>query len=292
MYKRAGEQQIAGEARTRAAAEAALKAAEDAAVAAEKAAADAAQRAAAEASAAAAKKTALENIAAMEAENAAFIKQMNGENALAIAKSQAAELAGIQALKDADNLRHEIKMAKIQEELDAYASMAAGVGQIFSTLIQAQMAGEETLTQEKKDNITKLFKMQKAANIAQVLLDSASAIMRQYKDMPIWLAVPASIVTAAVAGAQIAAINATPSPAANMAAGSAPGGYIVPGGYEDDTYPINAKSGERVHIERTGSDQGQPIQVVLVIDGETLGAVNTRLIRNRKTIITMGDIAA
>lgn len=123
--------------------------------------------------------------------------------------------------------RHDEKMANIQAELAQFSSYAANVASIFGNLIQIQMAGDEELSNEKKKNIIALYRIQQAANIAQITVDTASAIMRQYKDLPLWAAIPASILTAGIGVTQIGVVAATPPPVALQDGGIIP---ASPGG--------------------------------------------------------------
>jgi hypothetical protein len=118
---------------------------------------------------------------------------------------------------------HQKRLENAINEMQVYSNYAASIGQIFSNLISAQMAGDEELTDKKKKNIIALYRMQQAANIAQVGIDTATAIIRQFKDLPF----PAAIATAAIIGAigatQIGLIAATKPPVA-----LAEGGIVMP----------------------------------------------------------------
>ena len=126
----------------------------------------------------------------------------------------------------------------------------------------------------------------KAAATAMALINAAGAIVRQYADLPIWAAIPASIAVGAATAAQIAKING-----ASFADGTPPGGYTVPQGYNGDNFPVSAKSGETVNITRAG-EGGGAAQITIMLDSQVLASVTTNLIENRKIVIRQSDVVA
>lgn len=157
----------------------------------------------------AAKKQAVQDRANAEFETLVLIKQTAIENEEAIAASERA--------------RHDEKMAMIQTELAVFSGYAESIGQMFNNLIQIQMSGDEELSDRKKKNIIALFKMQKAANIAQITIDTAAAIIRLYKDLPLWAAIPATALVAGVGATQIGLAAAAQPPVM-----LAEGGIVMP----------------------------------------------------------------
>ncbi|RLD18384.1 MAG: hypothetical protein DRI69_10405 [Bacteroidetes bacterium] len=101
---------------------------------------------------------------------------------------------------------------------------------------------------------------------------------------------PFNFIAAAAVGAaglvQVAKING-----ASFADGTPPGGYTVPPGYNDDSFPVSAKSGETVNISRAG-ESGGGTQIVIMLDSQVLADVTTDLIANRKIVIRQGDLLA
>jgi hypothetical protein len=118
---------------------------------------------------------------------------------------------------------HQKRLENAISEMQVYSNYAAGIGQIFSNLINAQMAGDEELTDKKKKNIIALYRMQQAANIAQVGIDTATAIIRQFKDLPFPAAIATSAIIGAIGATQIGLIAATKPPVA-----LAEGGIVMP----------------------------------------------------------------
>jgi len=158
------------------------------------------------------------------------------------AEEENIEQLTLQALEDKKQREqeyHDQYIAHIQEELSYYSIYAGSVGTIFTNLISSMTAGDEELTASKKKNLMTLYRWQQAANIAQIAIDTASSIVRQYKDLPIYLAIPASIITAAV-GITQAAVVASTKPSFQE-------GGVVPGvSYSGDNIPIYANSKEMV----------------------------------------------
>jgi DNA-binding winged helix-turn-helix (wHTH) protein len=118
---------------------------------------------------------------------------------------------------------HQKRLENAINEMQVYSNYASGIGQIFSNLINAQMAGDEELTDKKKKNIIALYRMQQAANIAQVGIDTATAIIRQFKDLPFPAAIATSAIIGAIGATQIGLIAATKPPVA-----LADGGIVMP----------------------------------------------------------------
>jgi phage-related minor tail protein len=129
----------------------------------------------------------------------------------------------IEEVAAAEKAAHDQKIADMQTELQMYGDMAGSVATIFSNLIAAQMSGDEKLSDEKKKNIIALFRLQQAAAIAQVAINTAVAMSRQYADLPVWLAVASKVLVAAMGATQIGVIAATKPPVA-----LAEGGIVMP----------------------------------------------------------------
>ena len=139
------------------------------------------------------------------------------------------------------------------------------------------------LADKKKKIKEKEWKANKAASITDSIIATALAISRALPNIPL------AVTVGAIGAAQTGIIAAKQMP--SFATGTPSGGYIVPPGYEDDSFPVQAKSGERVTVERDSGEEGMIAQIALVIDGDTLGSVTTRLIRDRKVEIRMEDVA-
>lgn len=106
----------------------------------------------------------------------------------------------------------EAKIQAIQDQLKTYSGYVGQVGDMFGALIESQIAGDQKLTAEKRNGLLVLYRLQQASALAQVAIDTASAIQRQFSDLPIYAAIASSAVIAANAGIQTGVILSTPPP--------------------------------------------------------------------------------
>lgn len=128
-----------------------------------------------------------------------------------------ASRAAAQAKIEADKAAHEAKIAQIQEEIAMYSNFAYSTQQIFANLINSMMQGDEELTAQQKRNILILFRMQQAASLAKIAMDTASAITEALPNIPL------SIVVGALGATQMAAAMAAKPPVM-----LADGGIVMP----------------------------------------------------------------
>jgi hypothetical protein len=175
----------------------------------------------------------------------------------------------------------------IQNRLTNFSTYASSVAGIFSNLIAIQLAGDQELTEKQKKNVITLYRVQQAANIAQVTVDTATAIARQFKDLPIFLAIPAAIIAGAVGAAQIGLIAATPPP--QMAQGgivpARPGGTTVTLGEAGEDEIVTS---ERRMAEFMGGSNDRPI--ILQIDSEVLASWVQGQLDNRGIVVPKGTV--
>ncbi len=159
-----------------------------------------------------------------------------------------------------EKARHDQKMANLQTELAYYSQYASNIGSMFSNLISVMMSGDEELSDKKKKQILALFYMQKAANIAQIGMDTATAVMRTYANLGgVKGAVMAGIV-AAVGTTQLAVAAAAQPPVALAEGGiikHKPGGIyanIGEGNYDEAVIPLknNSSFGNTYNINLSG----------------------------------------
>ena len=148
------------------------------------------------------------------------LDKQRAESTAATARSQF-EWEYARAALEEEN--HQKRLGNAITEMQVYSNYAASIGQIFSNLINAQLAGDEELTEKKKKNIVALYRIQQAANIAQVAVDTATAIVRQFKDLPFPAAIATSALIGAIGATQIGLIAATKPPVA-----LAEGGIVMP----------------------------------------------------------------
>ena len=66
---------------------------------------------------------------------------------------------------------------------------------------------------------------------------------------------------------------------------------MVPHGYENDTFPVSAATGETVTVSRPGQEGGQMLHASINIDGYEFGKVITRLFEDRKASISGVNVA-
>jgi hypothetical protein len=163
------------------------------------------------------------------------------------AKREARKEAARRAIEEEEALTESIR-AETLKRLGFASGYASNVGQIFSNLIAAVTAGDKELTERQKQSILTLYRFQQAASIAQVGIDTASAIVRQFRDLPF----PAALVTSAIIGGigatQIGVIAATPPPALQDGGivPAQPGGRIVQvaeGGRDEAIVPLDDAGG-------------------------------------------------
>ena len=132
--------------------------------------------------------------------------------------------------------------------------------------------------------LSSAFGDSKAAASVMALINTALAVTNVLANIiPPFNFIAAAAVSAAGV-AQIATINS-----ASFADGTPAGGYTVPPGYNDDSFPVSAKSGETVNISRAG-EGGGGTQIVIMLDSQVLADVTTDLIANRKIVIRQSDI--
>lgn len=132
--------------------------------------------------------------------------------------------------------------------------------------------------------LSTVFGETKGAAYAQALINTALAVTNALANIPAPGNFIAAALTASAGLYQVTQIDKT----YRAALGTPSGGYKVPAGYEGDNYPVMAKSGETVHVERAGETSGQMVNNYLSIDGYQFGKVVTRLIADRKVSLPRG----
>ena len=149
-----------------------------------------------------------------------------------------------------------------------------------------RVSGFNALGSAVNSFLSQAFGDSKAAASVMAAINTALAVTNVLANIiPPFNFIAAAAVTAAGI-AQIATINS-----ASFADGTPPGGYTVPAGYNDDSFPVSAKSGETVNISRAG-EGGGGTQIVIMLDSQVLADVTTDLIANRKIVIRTSDLVA
>jgi len=175
--------------------------------------------------------------------------------------------------------------------LETLKSSVPKVAEVFDAAfgpdITAQrISGFNALGNAVNSFLRSTFGDSKAAASVMAVINTALAITNVLANIiPPFNFIAAAAVSAAGI-AQIAAING-----ASFADGTPPGGYTVPAGYNDDSFPVSAKSGETVSISRAG-EGGGGTQIVIMLDSQVLADVTTDLIANRKIVIRTSDLVA
>lgn len=208
-------------------------------------------------------------LAAQEAANVIareeFEREQERLSALAEYKAELRE-----AEEEAEQERHEQRIANLQSELAFYSQYAGNVGNIFSNLVSVQMAGDDELSARKKQNIRTLYRLQQAANIAQIGVDTAAAIIRQFKDYRFPRALLQSIVIGGMGITQAAVVASTPPPVADGGIiPASPGGTLVQAGEagrDEAIVPLNSDNNSFGGVLNLTLDLGSGITKKVQID--------------------------
>jgi hypothetical protein len=198
------------------------------------------------------------------------------------------EFAYQQALNAYKEQSHQDELQRIEEELETRkaatvdaltnaSSFFGAIGTLASNRYQAEIDAAESGSDKQKELMKKQFNAEKAMSIVQSLIATAVGVTKSIPNIPLM------IFSAAQGAIQTAAIAATRPP--SFAVGTPPGGYTVPPGYENDSFPVAAASGEKVTVERAGSSSTNVLYANLSIDGYSFGKVITRLFDDRKATI-------
>lgn len=177
--------------------------------------------------------------AAVALENAIFIAQFDARQKLREAERAAEEkavqdrIAGINAIKAAS--------------VDLYSAL----GGLFV---------------ESAQNDEERARRQKIVATGMAVINTAEGITKALSaSVPPFNFIQAALVGAAGA-AQIATINSQ-----SFQTGTGPQGFTVPPGFEGDSFPVRAQSGERVTVERPGEGGAGMRPIILEVDGRIWG---------------------
>jgi hypothetical protein len=176
---------------------------------------------------------------------------------------------------------------------DLSAWYAAEKARIDSTITdetaktEALKALDKDYAKKKYDIEVASFNTNKALQVANIAINTASAIIRAFIDMPFWIALGVSagigILGAVQAGLVLA--QAPPPPPAFAAGGS----FDVPPGYPDDSFAMQVQSGEHVDVTPAGEDAGQ-YRVIVNLNGKAICDFVTRATRDRQILINAGAV--
>lgn len=219
-----------------------------------------------------------------EQANAEAIQAQYEKEGELLAQRVEAETAGILAEREAEIARHNEVIAHLEKELAAASQYAGNVGDIFGNLIQIQMAGDEELTNKKKKNIIALYRIQQAANIAQVAIDTAAAIAKLWVQPGFPAAIPLSVIVGAIGATQIGVIAATPPPVALASGGIVP---ARPGG----TSAVLGEQGQSEAVIPLDDGGLGNIHVIVNLEGQPIIDTIQSGINRREIVIDAGSIA-
>lgn len=194
-------------------------------------------------------------------------------------------------LTESDNTMLASKMSNIKALFDYQVEMAEA---------------EKLLNQQKLDSSTSLFNgvasimgafgkqtramviAQKALAITQIAISTGVAFMNTLATggpFPWNVINAAGVLATGVAQGIAVASTSVPS----FATGTPSQGYVVPPGFDDDTFPVQAKSGETVTVGDNKGSEGN-VHIEFMLDGVKVGSAMTSLIRDRKITISEGDV--
>jgi len=196
------------------------------------------------------------------------------------------------ALQETQEATHQLEMARIEAEkearreaamvaLESASTMFGTIGDLVSQRYQQEIDAAEGNEEKQNELRKKQFNSEKAFAIVQSLIATALGITKAIPNIPLMIfsAAQGALQTALIAGQR------PPS----FATGTPPGGYVVPPGYEDDSFPVRARSGETVTVSNGNQGGGQTI--ILELDGRQLGRAVTGLFENRYARVPMAVVA-
>lgn len=132
----------------------------------------------------------------------------------------------------------DLDFKNLEDSLNAVGAVSKAVGGLMQSIIKQVMRSNDELSDKQRKNLKILFGIQKAAAIASIVVDTAAAIMRAYKELgPIAGSVAAGVL--GVVGAAQAAVVAAEKPPFHV-------GGIIPAGPGKQGVMINALPGEAV----------------------------------------------
>ena len=219
-------------------------------------------------------------LAAQAAENEVIRSNYEYEQEIALSLAEY-KTALREQEQEEEELRHAQRLANIQSELSAYSTYAGNVGNIFSNLISALTAGDKELTEKKKKNIIALYRLQQAANIAQIAIDTAAAIIRLWANPGFPAAIPLSVVVGALGATQLAVVAATPPPALQD-------GGIVPAAPGGTTVIAGEQGVPEAIVPLDSANNLGNMTLIVNLDGSPI-IKRTQLALNNREIVVYGS---
>jgi len=128
------------------------------------------------------------------------------EGALSLIKIEQQRVASIEALTDAVG-----KLGTTQEEhLAMVGDVASKYEEAFGAAIDFVMSQNEVLTNSQRNMLLTLYRLQQAAAITSIIIDTAEGIMKYAKMGPLGIA--GAVAIGALGATQVALVSATPPP--------------------------------------------------------------------------------
>jgi hypothetical protein len=123
--------------------------------------------------------------------------------------------------------------------------------------------------------------------MGNTVINTAQAIVKSLADPGGPAGIILSVIMGALGAIQLALIAAEPAP--TFASGA---DFVVPPGYEGDTYPMRVSSGEHVQVTPAGGGGGggDMIHVVVNLDSQPILDAVTRGSRNKRLLITARSV--
>lgn len=221
-----------------------------------------------------------ENLAEEEAwQKAAADKRVEIEQA-ADKKIQEAREATIDFTMDLLAAFAGYQRAELDRELDALSAQQEAQLAAFKGTAEQRLSLQQDFEKEKAkleyNAALKSWQLQLAASI----VSGARAIVRTFAEFGWPAGIPAALMQAAVTAIELATIRAS-KPVPSFSEG---GDFTVPPGYPNDSYRMNVESGEHVTVTPAG-DGGEPIHVVVNLDGRPILNTVARASRDRRLLI-------
>jgi len=221
-----------------------------------------------------------QRIGFINAETEAERNRINASNAFYLAL-QETQIAAHDAEMERIEAEKEARMEAAQVALESASSMFGTIGELVSQRYQHEIDAAEGNEEKQNELRKKQFNAEKAFAVVQSLIATALGITKAIPNIPLMVfsAAQGALQTALIAGQR----------APSFATGTPPGGYVVPPGYDDDSFPVRAKSGETVTVTNGATGGGQTI--IIELDGRQLGRAVTGLFENRYARVPAAVVA-
>ena len=188
--------------------------------------------------------------------------------------------------REAAEVEHQNALRQVRSGGFRYAqSLISSIGSLWNSYYETLLQNEELGDKERKKLMREQARSNKATAVFKAILDTASAVIGYLANPGGIPGIALSIMAGIAGAAQLAVIAATPIPA--FAQG---GSFVVPPGYENDSYLMRVQSGEQVDVtsaEQTKARREPPVFVHATINlaGETIADFITEAIRDKQIIL-------